>query len=73
MSWQLHDEEGLLEFCAFICAGWIWLTIADRCGMLQCLLRIVRLTLLLGVVDGPLSKPEGDRQCLEPEGLDFPD
>ena len=34
-SWQLFQIR------ASICAGVIWLTFADPCGTLQCLLRIV--------------------------------
>ena len=41
VSWLLFVGGGLCGFHASICAEEIWLTFADRCGTLQCLLRIV--------------------------------
>ena len=41
VSWLLFVGGGLCGFHASICADEIWLTFADRCGTLQCLLRIV--------------------------------
>ena len=67
VSWLLF-VGGLFEFRVSVLDGFL-LTFADRCGTLQCLLRIVGFGCLLGVVDRLLSRPESDRRCLEPEGL----
>ena len=41
VSWLLFVEGGLFGFRVSICAGGLWLTFADRCGMLQNLLHVV--------------------------------
>ena len=57
VSWLLFVlEEGRLDF---VFPSGLWLTFADRCGMLDC------------VVDRPLSKPGADRRFHELEGLGF--
>ena len=71
MSWKLFDGEGFFWIsCLHLC----WRASADICCQLRhdaCLLRAVRFGWLLGVADRLLSKPGGDRRCLEPESVEF--
>ena len=60
-----------LGFHVSVCVDWILPTFADRCGTLQCLLRIVGFGYPLGVADHLLSRPGDDTRCLDRAGPGF--